>query len=1204
MNKDKRNNIQLLGTLNNSDESGIIANANQVYDANEDKSTQDVSKEHKERIETLETKESSMQTTLENITKTGEASAASNVTYNHDDSKLDATNVQQAIDEVRKRSNYNDGENIIDFNTIHLITDNPEYICVAVDANDKILYGIKVDGQPYFGAGCPQQVKDYINEKIADLSLDEYEDIVAFLSDYLGSDTTLKAMIDGINAQIESLDDTKVDKEEGKSLIDAEYANDIHYIENPEFAEVKVDNEDRILEAIMKDGTKLLPAGVKVIGTAEYDGATIKTVENPEFVAVWLGTEDKILFGVEQDGNFLFGCGVPKQVKEYIKQKIEELSLDEYESIVAFIGDYLNNTTLEELLSKKVDGEYVDNPEFIEAKTDADDKLIEATRKDGTKVIYGDLEVLGSLDINGVAYRVVSNPEWLKVVVDADDRIICGIKTDGRFVVYVADFLDDIEAIKTRLKELDAYNVTENPEFMEVELDADDKVLGGRKADGTKFENNDVELNGNATVGGSLEVDGVVIKNIEDPDGRHEIILDSENKIISYRRDDGTKVENVGIETPKVSTNSLELTEQGMTDFQKALKDAGFNPGGGGDWSDYISGDGDNPLCIPEPRCAMINITNSSGNFVWPTSKLGQSDYQKGINADKEAIFEFWDMQGNYFKKTINISAQGRSSMVYPKKNAGFDLFDSEYDGDAFSVRFGNWPAMDSYHLKAYYTDFFRGAAIVAYKFAMEVDGTYPVNKDKNWKKALLDKYDFGTCTADGEQLSDLSLQVDTGALCMPDGFPCIVYVNGAFYGVYSFNIKKARDNYHMKKSNPKHIHLDGTLNGDTIFINPNNPSHNTISWGAFEIRNPKNLVYATAQSYTDGGETKTTYKYDADIKQAEIAGNADGSDAYSAWQAGSYLVDVIVEHNGHYFINTVEGNDKEPVYDKSKNADDSPDFKNKTKCGWLNCTNTIKVKNSIIQFSKYWKAIQDKSGAEARREELEKYFDPENLIDYYIVQLVTGDSDGFGPNWQWTTWDGNRWYVNEYDKDMVFGANFTGTFTMPPFMSWVNTDYGFSIFSNVASSYLGVMPYIYNYYKTEIKDRYKELRDKGLITVDNIINKLVDWINRIGVLNLEKEYIKWSSSPCNMLPILNDGWEFYKYESFSEYSSIANYDSSITYNAGDKCKYGYTCFIATKSINGVVPAQRISHCDNIYRIENWLKERIALEDSYLEYNV
>ena len=164
MNKDKVQNQNILGTLNNADESGIIANANQIYDANEDKSTQDVSKEHTERIKTLETKERSMKTTLQNITKTGEASAASNVTYNHSDSKLDATNVQQAVDEVRKRSNYNDGDSIIDFNTIHLITDNPEFVIAVVDINNKILYGIKVDGQPYWGVGVPKVVRDYVDK--------------------------------------------------------------------------------------------------------------------------------------------------------------------------------------------------------------------------------------------------------------------------------------------------------------------------------------------------------------------------------------------------------------------------------------------------------------------------------------------------------------------------------------------------------------------------------------------------------------------------------------------------------------------------------------------------------------------------------------------------------------------------------------------------------------------------------------------------------------------------------------------------------------------------------------------------------------------------------------------------------------------------------------------------------------------------------
>ena len=41
MNKDKRNNIQLLGTLNNADESGIMANASQIYDGVAQKSVEE-----------------------------------------------------------------------------------------------------------------------------------------------------------------------------------------------------------------------------------------------------------------------------------------------------------------------------------------------------------------------------------------------------------------------------------------------------------------------------------------------------------------------------------------------------------------------------------------------------------------------------------------------------------------------------------------------------------------------------------------------------------------------------------------------------------------------------------------------------------------------------------------------------------------------------------------------------------------------------------------------------------------------------------------------------------------------------------------------------------------------------------------------------------------------------------------------------------
>ena len=135
--------------------------------------------------------------------------------------------------------------------------ENPEFVYVKTDREGKILWAIKTDGSIYYGAGVPQQVIDYINEKIAELSLDEYEDIVAFLNDLEKGDKTLQDLLN-----------EKVDKEEGKSLVDAEYADGVSQIENPEFTEVHTD------------------------------------------------ADDKILYGVKQDGDFYFGAGIPSQIQE------------------------------------------------------------------------------------------------------------------------------------------------------------------------------------------------------------------------------------------------------------------------------------------------------------------------------------------------------------------------------------------------------------------------------------------------------------------------------------------------------------------------------------------------------------------------------------------------------------------------------------------------------------------------------------------------------------------------------------------------------------------------------------------------------------------------------------------------------------------------------------------------------------------------
>ena len=69
---------------------------------------------------------------------------------------------------------------------------------------------------------------------------------------------------------------------------------------------------------------------------------------------------------------------------------------------------------------------------------------------------------------------------------------------------------------------------------------------------------------------------GVKYEHINDIEGRHEITLDSEDKVVSYRKEDGTFVENAGIETTHLNADSLVLSKEGMAAFEKILKEDGI----------------------------------------------------------------------------------------------------------------------------------------------------------------------------------------------------------------------------------------------------------------------------------------------------------------------------------------------------------------------------------------------------------------------------------------------------------------------------------------------------------------------------------------------------------------------------------------------------------------------------------------------------
>lgn len=159
------------------------------------------------------------------------------------------------------------------------------------------------------------------------------------------------------------------------------------------------------------------------------------------------------------------------------------------------------------------------------------------------------------------------------------------------------------------------------------------------------------------------------------------------------------------------------------------------------------------------------------------------------------------------------IAYQGASSLAMPKK--GFTLTFSK------KHRFKNWIEMDEYHCKGYYSDWLHCRDLIANKILEQVILTRPQNSRRS--------YQFNNKFSN----NDIELLTDSGALCHVDGFPVELYINDSYWGLYSLNIKKERDNYKLDKNNTDHIQIEAS--SDVSYGNAS-----SFNWGGVEIRCPK----------------------------------------------------------------------------------------------------------------------------------------------------------------------------------------------------------------------------------------------------------------------------------------------------------------------------------------------------------------------------
>ena len=144
--------------------------------------------------------------------------------------------------------------------------------------------------------------------------------------------------------------------------------------DSPEWLKVVVDNDDKVLEGIQVDGTKVISSNI------DFNGVSYTVIDNPEWLQVVVTDDNKILYGVRRDGSFYSNSidalsQLESRVDELEKKIDNNVLAIEYEAetgnIYAITGEESTmNITMDEdgniYVEQTLDDDEPVNPEPVE----------------------------------------------------------------------------------------------------------------------------------------------------------------------------------------------------------------------------------------------------------------------------------------------------------------------------------------------------------------------------------------------------------------------------------------------------------------------------------------------------------------------------------------------------------------------------------------------------------------------------------------------------------------------------------------------------------------------------------------------------------------------------------------------------------------------------------------------------------------------
>lgn len=807
------------------------------------------------------------------------------------------------------------------------------------------------------------------------------------------------------------------------------------------------------------------------------------------------------------------------------------------------VDEVVDNTAIKDEEGNVQDTPFrvIENEEFIKAIVDAEDRVLFGIYRDTGKPYYPQNDM----------YHISQSEEFLWLILDAANHPLLGIQQDGTCWAAKAQWLDDIKAIKKALSSIDetlktfqtkedgkglinldvadSFFYISNDEYIIAVVDAENRILTGIKYDGEPYFPNHEMYS--------------VISNEE----WLYAIIDAEDKVLGgFRADNGHMVVG-GIDINTFITNAIDIQDiKERTAHLSTIEN-----------DEYLSVETDaegKVIGYTAPDGSHYLYKVKSETIPEEFSHIEDPENRAEIIKDKEnRVIGFVDSQGDFHANT-NIFSKNINNL----QNVSDNFCLSSYNGDVDIVL--EEPRIAEVRL---YASEFPSSK------TSNIEGKMKFISGKTFfERNVLINRQGATSAAMAKQNIALdimnssysdSLKVRFGDWVSQDSFHLKAYYFDLTKGVAPtayMLYKQIEESNGFENDRPYKMYKQTILKGGAdindiedsfnydALCHPmafpcvlywNDEFYGLMSWQLKKHRdnyamNKKNAKHIHLDGWIDKGTL--------------FGGKVDWT-AFEIRNPKSLVCSDGSNYDGE--------NPKELIDDTMPNYDSS----NK------NHKNTMAVKKSIIAFSKYMSEIDaviasSTDDTTAIKNAIEERFDVVRFIDYLLFIWATANTDSTAKNWQFLSYDGKKLSVEPYDLDSCWGisAAMTGYY-----LSDEGKKYLFGTTDNP-------LQYIYKYYLTELKERWKVLRDKKIIDAENINNLYMSWYHRVGFDNIQKELKRWNESPCYRPIGLNESWELTG-ENYVRFSNIStDWVSQTAYAENDKCKYNNRLYRSKSSGN------------------------------------